>query len=125
VSYLPLEGAAAVNGSLYSLTYSTAVGDGSQYTITADASRLLVSSSNTQFSGNVNIIGSVSASLFTGSFAGDSLNIDNDVKIENGFTILTSVSQSLNFADDVAAAAGGIPLGGLYRNGNFVAIRIT
>jgi len=71
VSYLPLAGAAAVNGSLYSLTYSTAVGDGSQYTITADASRLLVSSSNTHFSGDVNIIGSVSASLFTGSFVGD------------------------------------------------------
>jgi hypothetical protein len=64
--------------------------------------------------------------IVTGSFnVTGSLNIDNDVKIENGFTILTSVSQSLNFADDAAAAAGGIPLGGLYRNGNFVAIRIT
>jgi hypothetical protein len=206
VSYLPLEGAAAVNGSLYSLTYSTATGDGSQYTITADVSRLLVSSSNTQFSGDVNISGSISVSSitgslsfnsltnkptlvsgssqisypdlsnipngiisssaqidglfdidglvsssqqvldygvftttasfntftssyttgsFTGSFAGDSLIIDNDVKIENGFSILTSVSQSLEFVDDAAAATGGVPLGGLYRSGNFILIRLV
>lgn len=42
----------------------------------------------------------------------------------NGFVILTQVSQSLNYADDTAAAAGGVPLGGLYRNGNFIAIRL-
>ena len=41
------------------------------------------------------------------------------------FTTLASVSSSLNFADDTAAAAGGVPLGGLYRNGNFVMIRLT
>lgn len=45
--------------------------------------------------------------------------------IANSYTILTSVSASLNFADDTAAAAGGVPLGGLYRNGNFVMIRLT
>ena len=45
--------------------------------------------------------------------------------IANSYTILTSVSASLNFADDAAAAAGGVPLGGLYRNGNFVMIRLT
>jgi hypothetical protein len=39
--------------------------------------------------------------------------------------VLTQVSQSLNYADDAAAAAGGVPLGGLYRNGNFIAIRIV
>lgn len=45
--------------------------------------------------------------------------------IQNGFVILSQVSMSLNFADDTAAAAGGVPLGGLYRNGNFVVIRIS
>ena len=49
----------------------------------------------------------------------------NTVTIETGYVILTEVSQSLNFADDTAAAAGGIPLGGLYRNGNFVQIRVS
>jgi hypothetical protein len=27
--------------------------------------------------------------------------------------------------DDEAAAIGGVPLGGLYRNGNFIVIRIA
>jgi hypothetical protein len=45
--------------------------------------------------------------------------------VTNGYVILTQVSQSLNYADDTAAAAGGVPLGGLYRNGNFIAIRIV
>jgi len=44
---------------------------------------------------------------------------------QTGYHILTTVSQSLNFADDVAAAAGGVPLGGLYRNGNFILIRLS
>jgi hypothetical protein len=44
---------------------------------------------------------------------------------QNGFKILTAVSQSLNFANDAAAAAGGVPLGGLYRSGNFILIRLS
>lgn len=43
----------------------------------------------------------------------------------NNFIVLSSVSSSLDFANDSAAAAGGVPLGGLYRNGNFVMIRIS
>lgn len=43
----------------------------------------------------------------------------------NNFVVLSSVSSSLDFANDSAAAAGGVPLGGLYRNGNFVMIRIS
>jgi hypothetical protein len=42
-----------------------------------------------------------------------------------GYHILTTVSQSLNYVDDVAAASGGVPLGGLYRNGNFILIRLS
>ena len=45
--------------------------------------------------------------------------------ITSGYIVLTQVSQSLNFADDASAASGGVPLGGLYRNGNFIAIRIV
>lgn len=45
--------------------------------------------------------------------------------VTNGFVVLSQVSQSLNFVDDAAAAAGGVPLGGLYRNGNFILIRIS
>jgi hypothetical protein len=92
---------------------------GSVATPTPTASLLIgyaITGSNT-FVGNQTITGSLSV---TGSF-----NIDNDVKIENGFSILTSVSQSLEFADDAAAAAGGVPLGGLYRSGNFILIRLV
>jgi uncharacterized protein YuzE len=49
----------------------------------------------------------------------------NKVTHTNGYVVLTQVSQSLNFVDDTAAAAGGVPLGGLYRNGNFIVIRIV
>jgi len=49
----------------------------------------------------------------------------NSAVINNGFVVLTQVSQSLNFANDAAAAIGGVPLGGLYRNGNVIAIRIS
>ena len=41
----------------------------------------------------------------------------------NGFTILSQVTSSFN--DDVDAAAGGVPLQGLYRSGSFVMIRLT
>jgi hypothetical protein len=45
--------------------------------------------------------------------------------VTNGYVVLTQVSASLNFVDDASAAAGGVPLGGLYRNGNFISIRIA
>jgi uncharacterized delta-60 repeat protein len=83
--------AAPVNGSLYSLTYTTS-NSGELYTITADESRLLVSSSNTEF---------------------------------NGFVVLSQVSSSYNFANDTAAQAGGVPLGGLYHTSGSVKIRLA
>jgi hypothetical protein len=54
------------------------------------------------------------ANSFTGSFLNDT-----------GYIVLTEVSESLNFADDSAAQAGGVPLGGLYRNGSDIKIRIS
>jgi len=42
-----------------------------------------------------------------------------------GATILSQVSASWNYANDTAAAAGGVPLGGLYRSGSFVLIRLV
>ena len=44
--------------------------------------------------------------------------------INGGHTILTQVSKSLDFPGDTEAAAGGVPLGGIYRSGNVLAIRI-
>jgi len=71
---------------------------------------LIDSGSNIYAEGTFNVSGSTS---MTGSL------------VVSSFTTLASVSSSLDFADDTAAAAGGVPLGGLYRNGNFVMIRLT
>ena len=43
----------------------------------------------------------------------------------NQIVILSQVSSSLDFVNDTAAAGGGVPLGGLYRNGNAIQIRLV
>ena len=58
------------------------------------------------------------------SFFGEN-TFTNKVTHTNGYIVLSQVSASLNFVDDTAAASGGVPLGGLYRNGNFIVIRIV
>lgn len=79
-----------------------------------------------QLSGSYEVTGSLSATSLTGSLrvTGNS-TYSGSQTVTTGYVVLTQVSQSLNFADDAAAAAGGVPLGGLYRNGNFIAIRIV
>tara|TARA_Y100000004_G_scaffold93646_1_gene104869 strand:- start:49 stop:804 length:756 start_codon:yes stop_codon:yes gene_type:complete len=69
--------------------------------------------------GDIALTGSIfgayqNANSFTGSFLNDT-----------GYIILTEVSESLNYANDSAAQAGGVPLGGLYRNGSDIKIRIS
>jgi uncharacterized delta-60 repeat protein len=86
-----------------------------EYSITANTNQLLISSSNTYFSGNVNI---------SGSITGSSLLVTGSANI-NGFMTYPQVSASLNFANDTAAASGGVPLGGIYRSGSFVLIRLV
>jgi uncharacterized protein YuzE len=82
--------------------------------ITADGT-LLVKGSTT--------LGDNSADTTT--ISGSLLVSGSSHTIQSGYVILQQVSQSLNFVDDAAAAAGGVPLGGLYRNGNFIVIRIV
>ena len=64
--------------------------------------------------------GSVSSG-YTYEFSG-SIKSNHNIN-NNGFTILTSVTSS--FVNDTEAAAGGVPLQGLYRSGSFVLIRLT
>jgi hypothetical protein len=71
-----------------------------------------------------------SASYYGGSVTSASYSLSASYAPTNNnltasYAILASVSMSLNFVDDTAAAAGGVPLGGLYRNGNFILIRLT
>lgn len=60
----------------------------------------------------------------SGSVWKNSRNLTGSYSLEGTF-VLTHVSQSLNFVNDAAAAAGGVPKGGLYRNGNAIQIRIV
>ena len=51
------------------------------------------------------------------------LNVQDDTTLEANVTLPAVLAA--NYPDDSAAAAGGIPVGGLYRNGNVVSIRIV
>jgi hypothetical protein len=39
--------------------------------------------------------------------------------------VLPALQASASYADDTAAGLGGVPIGGLYRNGNVVQIRLA
>lgn len=79
-----------------------------------------------QLTGSYGLTGSLNATSLTGSIqVNGNSTYSGSQTFTTGFIVLTQVSQSLNFVDDTAAAAGGVPLGGLYRNGNFIAIRIS
>ena len=71
-----------------------------------------------------NLTGSTINGVLTYNGAGSG-NVQSNVKVQSGYVILSQVSSSLNFVDDAAAAVGGVPLGGLYRNGNFIMIRLS
>ena len=79
----------------------------SSHALTSISSSYAVSSSHA-LSGNGSFQGSLSGSL-----------------LGTSYIVLSQVSESLNFASDSAAGTGGVPLGGLYRSGSFVKIRIS
>jgi len=54
-----------------------------------------------------------------------SSNIIGNVEHVDGFLILSEVLTSRNYVNDTAAAAGGVPVGGLYRSDNFILIRTS
>jgi hypothetical protein len=126
---------------------NTAIGLGSNTTVIGNSSttattifgKLLLPSGlsltgSAQITGSLGVTGSISATGSIGvavfSSNADSLVITGSLNLTGNFTqvgyqILTAVSQSYNYANDAAAAAGGIPLGGLYRNGNAIQIRLA
>lgn len=50
---------------------------------------------------------------------------NDEVRLAQSTMILATVSQSLNFANDAAAQAGGVPAGGLYHTNGTVKIRLV
>jgi hypothetical protein len=72
------------------------------------------------FTGSYTNTGIITAVGFSGSFTGSISG-----SITSTYITLPTVSSSLNFVSDAAAAIGGVPLGGLYRNGSFIQIRLV
>jgi cytoskeletal protein CcmA (bactofilin family) len=114
----------------------------------------LVANGNISLEGNLSLIGSTTANitasnaLFTGLFTENgepTLIVSGGLSVVSegtpqtssmvitatglsgvgrGYILLPHVSESLGFESDALAAAAGVPIGGLYRNGNALAIRI-
>lgn len=67
-------------------------------------------------------------SIFVIGVGSDNTNRDNAFEVVdtvNPIIIMEGLKNSSSYADDSAAATGGVPVGGLYRNGNDVKIRLT
>lgn len=116
------------NGDLATVTGSlTVTGDITAQSFNTElvSSSIVYESGSTKFGDDYGDVHSFSGSLeISGSFEVDKPDT-TAATFTSGYIILTEVSASLNYADDTAAAAGGVPLGGLYRNGNFIQIRIS
>lgn len=74
--------------------------------------------------------GSVTASVSPSGFnVNSNTTISGSLSVSGssnltGYLVLSLVSSSLDFANDSAAAAGGVSLGGIYRSGSLIRIRI-
>ena len=76
--------------------------------------------------GFVNVVGSINSGRFYAAENGVIAAFAADMLLKGTLTKdKYEVSESLDFANDGLAAAGGVPLGGLYRNGNVIQIRIV
>lgn len=70
-------------------------------------------------SNNARLKNLANGALILGTNGGEQFEIN-----ANGTFTLT-IASFTNFANDAAAATGGIPIGGLYRNGSVMQIRVT
>jgi hypothetical protein len=66
--------------------------------------------------------GTIHAYEYTGASEEQVSNLSTDT---NGIIKMTGLGANLNFADDSAAATGGIPIGGLYHTSGTIKIRLT
>lgn len=61
----------------------------------------------------------------SGTIYGTSLVIAAGTGAPGAAITLSTLANAPSYANDAAAAAGGVPLNTLYRNGNFVMVRLT
>jgi len=95
------------------------------YTITGSILNF-TSAPPTNIDGEIRYLMGSTTGLINGTNVSSSYALTSSyVNTLNQIVILSQVSSSLNFVNDTAAAAGGVPLGGLYRNGNAIQIRLV
>ena len=97
------------------------------FVVTAQTASYVVTAQTASFVDALNISGTGPFAL-TGSnsfFGNQTITGSITVSGSNITHVFPVISASLDFADDTAAEAGGVPLGGLYRTGNVIQIRIN
>jgi len=95
------------------------------YTITGSILNF-TSAPPTNIDGEIRYLMASTTGLINGTNVSSSYALTSSyVNTLNQIVILSQVSSSLNFVNDTTAAAGGVPLGGLYRNGNAIQIRLV
>ena len=95
------------------------------YTITGSILNF-TSAPPTNIDGEIRYLMGSTTGLINGTNVSSSYALTSSyVNTLNQIVILSQVSSSLNFVNDTTAAAGGVPLGGLYRNGNAIQIRLV
>ncbi len=65
-----------------------------------------------------NVVGNVTGTATTASYV-------TTAQTASFFNVVNYVAGLGEYANDAAAATGGVPVGGLYKNGNFIQIRIV
>ena len=58
-------------------------------------------------------------------YVSSSMTTSGSLTVQRSTAILSQVSQSFNFANDLAASGSGIPLGGLYHTSGTIKIRLV
>ena len=74
------------------------------------------------FGGKNGYVGSTNSYEYAGASEEQVSNLSADT---NGIIKMTELGANLNFANDTAAAAGGVPIGGLYHTSGTIKIRLT
>jgi len=122
------------NGVTTSFTTSVPPGTSAYYVTAGTANQLIISlggviqEPGVDYTVSTNTITFTSAPAsglsFFGVIGGDAVNIGTP---SDGTVVPSKINFSGlgNYADDAAAATGGVSIGGIYRNGSVVQVRVT
>jgi hypothetical protein len=104
----------------------------------AEGNNTIAAANHQHVQGQWNATSSIPAAFIVGNgtddlnrsnliYAHDSIvEITGSFSVQNGAEFLSSITMVLgNYGDDTEAAANGVPINGLYRNGNVVSIRVS